>query len=111
MAAAKVEVRIVESDGQGRVSLKALMEELARRGLMSVLLEGGPTLNASAIKEGLVDRLLFFFAPKVIGGRRAPAIIGGEGALRIQEAQPVRVLKIRRIGPDLLVEGALRQGE
>jgi diaminohydroxyphosphoribosylaminopyrimidine deaminase/5-amino-6-(5-phosphoribosylamino)uracil reductase len=111
LAAARVEVRIVKSDGQGRVSLKALMEDLARRGLMSVLLEGGPTLNASALKEGLVDHLLFFFAPKVVGGERAPAMIGGEGALRIQEAQPVRILKIRRIGPDVLIEGVLRPGE
>jgi diaminohydroxyphosphoribosylaminopyrimidine deaminase/5-amino-6-(5-phosphoribosylamino)uracil reductase len=87
------------------------MEELARRGLMSVLLEGGPTLNASALKEGLVDHLLFFFAPKVVGGERAPAMIGGEGALWVQEAQPVRILKIRRIGPDVLIEGTLRQGE
>jgi len=87
------------------------MEELAHRGLMSVLLEGGPTLNASALKERLVDHLLFFFAPKVIGGKRAPAIIGGEGALRVQEGHPVKILKIRRIGPDVLIEGALRQGE
>jgi diaminohydroxyphosphoribosylaminopyrimidine deaminase/5-amino-6-(5-phosphoribosylamino)uracil reductase len=111
LAGAKVEVLVVKRDGQGRVSLKALMEELARRGLMSVLLEGGPTLNASALKERLVDHLLFFFAPKVIGGKSAPAMIGGEGALRIQEAERVRILKIRRIGPDVLIEGALRPGE
>jgi diaminohydroxyphosphoribosylaminopyrimidine deaminase/5-amino-6-(5-phosphoribosylamino)uracil reductase len=111
LARAKVEVLAVASDRQGRVSLKALLEELARRGLMSVLLEGGPTLNASALRERLVDRLLFFFAPKVIGGKRAPAMIGGEGALRVKEAEQVRILKVRRIGPDVLIEGSLRQGE
>jgi len=111
LAAARVEVRVIKSDGQGRVSLKVLMEELARRGLMSVLLEGGPTLNAGALKEGLVDHLLFFFAPKVVGGERAPAMIGGEGVLRVQEAQPVRILKVRRIGPDILIEGTVRRRE
>ena len=111
LARAKVEVLVVESDGQGQVSLKALMEELARRGLMSVLLEGGPTLNASALRERLVDHLFFFFAPKLIGGQRAPAIIGGEGALRVKEAERVRILKIRRIGEDVLIEGTLRQDE
>lgn len=111
LARAKVEVLVVESNVQRQVSLKALMKELARRGLMSVLLEGGPTLNASAVRERLVDHLLFFFAPKVIGGQRAPGVIGGEGALRIQEAARVRILKIRRIGEDVLIEGTLRQGE
>jgi diaminohydroxyphosphoribosylaminopyrimidine deaminase/5-amino-6-(5-phosphoribosylamino)uracil reductase len=107
LAEGKVEVLVIANDARGRVSLKALMEELARRHIVSVLLEGGPTLNASALRERLVDRLLFFFAPKIIGGREAPGLIGGEGILKIKDATPVKILQIRRIGPDLLVEGAL----
>lgn len=107
LARAKLEILIIESDAQGRVSLRALMRELGRRGVVSVLLEGGSTLNASALREGIVDRLLLFFAPKIIGGQRAPGVIGGEGALLIKDAEPVKILKIQRIGPDILIEGAL----
>jgi diaminohydroxyphosphoribosylaminopyrimidine deaminase/5-amino-6-(5-phosphoribosylamino)uracil reductase len=106
LAKAKVQVVMIRRDSRGRVSLKELLRELARRGVASLLLEGGSTLNASALREGLVDRLLFFLAPKIIGGRRAPGIFAGEGALRVRDAQPLEILKLRRIGPDLMIEGA-----
>lgn len=107
LAGTNVEVSIIAKDAQGHVSLKGLMKELARRGVASVLVEGGSTLNASALREGVVDRLLFFLAPKIIGGQQAPGILGGEGILRIKEAKPVKIMKVRRIGPDVLIEGTL----
>jgi diaminohydroxyphosphoribosylaminopyrimidine deaminase/5-amino-6-(5-phosphoribosylamino)uracil reductase len=55
----------------------------------------------------VVDRLIFFSAPKIIGGQRAPGVVGGEGVLRVKEAKAVKILKVRRIGPDVLVEGIL----
>ena len=105
---AQLEILVVKDDGEGRVSLKGLMKALAGRGIVSMLLEGGPTLNASALQEGVVDRVLFFFAPKVIGGQKAPGIIGGEGILRIKDAEPLRILKIKRMGADVIMEGGLR---
>jgi len=107
LARAKLEILIIESDAQGRVSLRALMRELGRRGVVSVLLEGGSTLNASALREGIVDRLLLFFAPKIIGGQRTPGVIGGEGVSRVKDAELVKILRVRRIGPDLLIEAAV----
>ena len=107
LAQANVEVLILENDAQGHVGLKALMKELARRGVVSVLLEGGSTLTASAVREEVVDRLLFFLAPKIIGGERAPGVVGGEGILRLKDAKPVKILKVRRMGPDFLIEGAM----
>jgi len=109
LAAANVEVAIITKDVRGHVSLRGLMKELARRGVVSLLLEGGSTLNASALKERVVDRLLFFLAPKIIGGQRAPGVIGGDGTLRIKDAEPVEILKVGRIGPDILIEGALKK--
>jgi diaminohydroxyphosphoribosylaminopyrimidine deaminase/5-amino-6-(5-phosphoribosylamino)uracil reductase len=105
LAAANVEVAVIPKDARGHVSLRGLMKELARRGVVSLLLEGGSTLNASALKERVVDRLLFFLAPKIIGGQRAPGVIGGDGTLRIKDAEPVEILKVGRIGPDILIEG------
>jgi diaminohydroxyphosphoribosylaminopyrimidine deaminase/5-amino-6-(5-phosphoribosylamino)uracil reductase len=107
LARTNVEVSIIAKDARGHVSLKGLMKELALRGVVSVLVEGGSTLNASALRERVVDRLLFFLAPKIIGGQQAPGILGGEGILRIKEAKPVKIIKIRRIGPDVLIEGTL----
>jgi diaminohydroxyphosphoribosylaminopyrimidine deaminase / 5-amino-6-(5-phosphoribosylamino)uracil reductase len=105
LAAANVGVAVIPKDARGHVSLRGLMKELARRGVVSLLLEGGSTLNASALKERVVDRLLFFLAPKIIGGQRAPGVIGGNGALRIKDAEPVEILKVGRMGPDILIEG------
>ena len=105
LAAANVEVAMIAKDARGHVSLRGLMKELARRGVVSLLLEGSSTLNASALKEGVVDRLLFFLAPKIIGGKRAPGVIGGDGAPRIKDAEAWEIMKVKRIGPDILIEG------
>jgi len=111
LAKANVEVLIIKKDAHGQVSLKALLKELAKRGIMSVLLEGGSTLNANALREKVVDRLLLFLAPKLIGGQKAPGVIGGEGVFQIKKAKPVKILKIKRLGPDVLIEGALGHRE
>ncbi|MGB9700806.1 MAG: bifunctional diaminohydroxyphosphoribosylaminopyrimidine deaminase/5-amino-6-(5-phosphoribosylamino)uracil reductase RibD [Thermodesulfobacteriota bacterium] len=111
LAKAKVEVLTISKDRQGKVNLIALMEELAKRGILSVLLEGGPTLNASALQGKLVDRLLFFIAPKLIGGEKAPGAIGGKGIKRLKDAIPVKNLRVRKLGSDLVLEGEIGADE
>jgi diaminohydroxyphosphoribosylaminopyrimidine deaminase/5-amino-6-(5-phosphoribosylamino)uracil reductase len=101
---AGVKILVIRGDRQGRVKLRSLMKELGVLGIQSVLLEGGPTLNAAAVKERIVDRILLFVAPKIIGGREAPGMMGGEGVGRMKEALRTEILKVRRIGPDLMVE-------
>lgn len=108
---ANVKVLIVAKDRQGKVQLIALMEQLAKQGILSVLLEGGPTLNASALQEKLVDRLLFFIAPKLIGGEKAPGAIGGKGINRLKDAIRVKNLRLRKLGIDLLLEGEIGTDE
>jgi diaminohydroxyphosphoribosylaminopyrimidine deaminase/5-amino-6-(5-phosphoribosylamino)uracil reductase len=100
----RVEVLVVRKNRQGRVSLAALMKELGSRGIQSILLEGGPTLNASAWEERIVDRLLLFVAPKVIGGRETPGMMGGEGVGKVKNARRVEVLRVRKAGEDLMIE-------
>jgi len=100
-----VEVLTLRRNRDGEVSLRFLMKELGRRGILSILLEGGPTLNAAALEERIVDRVLLFLAPKIVGGREAPGMIGGEGALRMKNARGVEILKVRRMGPDWMFEG------
>lgn len=108
---AKVEVLVMERDIKGRVNLQVLMRELAQREILSVLLEGGPTLNASALQEKIVDRLLFFITPKIIGGEKAPGPIGGVGIERITEAIRVKNFRVNRLGPDLLLRGEIKYDE
>lgn len=101
---ANVEVLIVKSDAQGKVNLRALMKELGRREIVSVLLEGGPILNASAVREKIIDRFLLFIAPKIIGGEKAPGLFRGEGIPRVRDAEGLEILKVKRIGTDILIE-------
>ena len=102
-AAGAVVLRLPEK--AGRVALRELMAELARRELSTVLVEGGAELAAGLLDEGLVDRIVFFVAPKLLGGRSAPGPIGGVGHSLMRDALPVRSLSLRRFGPDLALMG------
>ena len=96
---------IEEKDG--RVCLRALMRELASREITSVLIEGGGEINAAALQAGIVDKLMFFVAPKLIGGKAAPGPIGGVGIARLAEAYELRDITTSQIGADVLIEGYL----
>jgi diaminohydroxyphosphoribosylaminopyrimidine deaminase/5-amino-6-(5-phosphoribosylamino)uracil reductase len=100
----KAKVWILPKDPQGKVNLGKLMQRLGARGVVSVLLEGGAELNASAIRKQLVDRFLFFLAPKMVGGARAPGAIGGKGIGFMRQAIPAEFLRVGKIGPDLVIE-------
>lgn len=89
---------------EGRVPLRPLFHALARRGIQSVLIEGGGEVLASAFAQRLVDRIVWFIAPTLIGGRNAPSSIGGEGAGRLAQAIRLADMRVRRVGPDLCVE-------
>jgi diaminohydroxyphosphoribosylaminopyrimidine deaminase / 5-amino-6-(5-phosphoribosylamino)uracil reductase len=91
----------------GRVSWRGLLKELGRRGIASLLIEGGSEVNASALREGVVDRVLFFLAPKILGGRDAISAVGGESPKNLSEALPVKMTSVRLVGPDILVEGRI----
>jgi len=92
---------------QGRVPLRRLCERLVTRGIHSVLIEGGGEVLASAFAERLVDRIVWFIAPVLIGGRSAPSSIGGEGIPRLGQAVRLADTRVRRVGPDLCVEARI----
>ena len=89
----------------GRIDLRSLLRRLAGHGVQSILLEGGGTLAAGALADGLVDRVYFFVAPKLIGGERAPTPVDGPGVGRLASAAKLGALRTRRIGEDLLITG------
>jgi diaminohydroxyphosphoribosylaminopyrimidine deaminase/5-amino-6-(5-phosphoribosylamino)uracil reductase len=102
-ADAGAEVVVYDPDGEG-VPLGQLMRDLGKRDVQGVLLEGGPTLAWSAVEEGVVDKVVVYLAPKLIGGTDAPTVLGGRGFAPISSALSLRVRSFDRVGEDLKVE-------
>jgi diaminohydroxyphosphoribosylaminopyrimidine deaminase/5-amino-6-(5-phosphoribosylamino)uracil reductase len=100
---AGADVLVLEEHGGG-VPLADLFAELGKRDAQLVLLEGGPTLAWSAVRDGLVDKVVLYVAPVMVGGADAPGILGGEGFAPIGEAVPVEFRSIGYVGRDLRVE-------
>ena len=90
---------------KGLVDLKELMKELGKSEIASVMIEGGAELSGNAIKEGIVDKLLIFTAPKIIGNGLGP--IKNLGIKKVNKAINLRNILTKKIGNDLLVEGDL----
>jgi len=102
--AAGAEVLVLPAEGAGGgVPLAALMAALGKRDAQSVLIEGGPTVAWSAVRDGVVDRLVVYLAPKLVGGERAPGLIGGPGVDEIAAAVPLVFESVDRIGADLRI--------
>ncbi len=98
--------QIVVVPGNGpRVDLAGLMAELGRREITSVLVEGGGEIHASFLEARLVDKVIWFIAPRIIGGRQAPGPVGGEGPARLVDAIRLKDVSLSRYGEDLCVEG------
>lgn len=96
-----------EGSSEPKVDLFRLMGQLNKRGITSVLLEGGGTLRAAALEAGIVDKMTFIVAPKIIGGSDARSAFEGNGATIISEAWQLNNLEHSRLGSDLLLEGYL----
>ncbi|MFC1593157.1 bifunctional diaminohydroxyphosphoribosylaminopyrimidine deaminase/5-amino-6-(5-phosphoribosylamino)uracil reductase RibD [Candidatus Omnitrophota bacterium] len=99
-------IDVKERDGQ--VNLRDMMKKLARLQITSILVEGGGTLIGSLFDEGLVDRVLFFISPKIIGGKNATSSVMGRGVSHPDKAFRLKDVSLRRIGDDFLVEGRIR---
>jgi diaminohydroxyphosphoribosylaminopyrimidine deaminase/5-amino-6-(5-phosphoribosylamino)uracil reductase len=93
---------------RGRVDLRDLMKKLGKRGIMSVLIEGGAEINASALKAGLVDKVVLFLAPLLMSGTDSLCSIGGSSPVKLSQALTVREVTARFIGKDLMIEGYLK---
>ncbi len=95
---------ILHYDGK-KADLRWLLRELAKRNVMSVLVEGGASLNASFLDAGIVDKVMFFIAPKIMGGKESVPVVGGRSARQLSDALKLERTKFRRIGDDFLIEG------
>jgi len=92
---------------KGQVDLVHLMHMLGAMEIGSVMIEGGGTIAFSALQEGIIDKVVCFIAPKILGGANAPTPVGGEGIAKMEEALNLREMRTTKIGEDIMVEGWL----
>ncbi|GER94774.1 riboflavin biosynthesis protein RibD [hot springs metagenome] len=100
-------IKIIEYDGD-RVDLKLLMKRLGEIGITSLMIEGGSSLNAYALQDGIVDKVVFFIAPKIIGGKDSIPAIGGKTFRRLEDAFQIYNMNVKKVGQDLMMEGYLK---
>lgn len=101
-----VQIVQVDSDAE-RVNLRQMLTFLGEQGVQSLLLEGGATLNHAMLHTGLVDRVMFFLAPKLIGGQ-GRGVFSGPGVASLDQAFALSDLRSRMIDGDILIEGEIR---
>jgi 2,5-diamino-6-(ribosylamino)-4(3H)-pyrimidinone 5'-phosphate reductase len=94
----------VQRLGTHEVDLPALLDHLATRGVRTLLVEGGSTVLWSFLREGLADELKVFVSSRVLGGRAAPSLAGGQGVTSLDEAPGLRLERVKRLGDGVLLE-------
>ena len=97
-------VEVIPIEGGAR-NLELVLQELCRRDLQSVLVEGGTGVAGAFVDAGLVDKVTFICSPIVIGGTAAPNAIGGKGASELSDAMRLSDLQIERLGDDIEITG------
>ena len=95
------------SDGRPAINLRWLLKTLGRQNVTSLLVEGGGEVNASFLMGGLAQRVAFFYAPKILGGRDSRKAVAGDGAKSLSEVIQLRDVEWRRLGEDLLLTAKL----
>ncbi|WGX74985.1 bifunctional diaminohydroxyphosphoribosylaminopyrimidine deaminase/5-amino-6-(5-phosphoribosylamino)uracil reductase RibD [Paraclostridium bifermentans] len=90
------------------VDLKEMINKLGELNIDSILIEGGSSLNFSAINENIVDKIQVYVAPIILGGESSKTPIGGQGVDDIKEAFKLHRLEYKQVGSDILIEGYLK---
>lgn len=90
------------------VDLKEMINKLGELNIDSILIEGGSSLNFSAINENIVDKIQVYVAPIILGGESSKTSIGGQGVDDIKEASKLHRLEYKQVGSDILIEGYLK---
>ena len=88
---------------KGHIDLVDLMEKLGERSIDSILLEGGGTVNDSALEQDIVSKIILYVAPKIIGGEKSKTFVGGQGIGKLDQAYPLQIDSMERVGEDLKI--------
>lgn len=105
LQAQDVDVIVVDKDENDKVDIEKLLDILGQQNICSILVEGGATLSGSFVAKKLVDKVYFFIAPKIVGGKEAKTPVGGTGILILQEALALKDIQIEKLEEDILIIG------
>lgn len=101
-------VLIIEQDENRRVDILKLLKRLGEMEITSVLVEGGSDIAASFLKKGIIDKIVFFYAPKIIGSEGL-SMVGKLGISEVKDALAISRVKVKKIGGDFVVEGYTKE--
>jgi diaminohydroxyphosphoribosylaminopyrimidine deaminase / 5-amino-6-(5-phosphoribosylamino)uracil reductase len=94
-------IRVLTFDGPGgRTDFRAIVEWLAEHKYQSLMIEAGSKVNWTALESGIVDKIYFYYAPKILGGLQSLPVAGGAGRLRRVDAMVFRDVSVHTISPD-----------
>lgn len=94
--------------GKREISFSTILKALGKRGVTSVLVEGGGRVNGIALRSGEVDRVIFYIAPKLLCGEDAKGVVSGRSIPRLSDAIGLEHIKIGHVGEDLRIEGYIK---
>jgi diaminohydroxyphosphoribosylaminopyrimidine deaminase/5-amino-6-(5-phosphoribosylamino)uracil reductase len=103
-----IRVEQLEPDADGRSDIHAVLRRLGELEIISVMIEGGSTVNGAVLSSGAVDKVFLYYAPKIMGGSHAIPFASGAGFSQMNETPQIRHLHLHRFGADFAVEGYLR---
>ncbi len=96
---------LIVKEREKRVDLQSLIKKLGALDIFSIMIEGGGEMNAAALEAGIVDKVLFFLSPKIIGGKKSPTSVDGKGIDKLNEAISLKDIKTHKLDEDILIEG------
>ena len=105
LQAQDIDVIVVDKDENDKVDIEKLLDILGQQNICSILVEGGATLSGSFVAKKLVDKVYFFIAPKIVGGKEAKTPVAGTGILNLQEALALKDIQIEKLDEDILIIG------
>jgi len=100
-----IEIICCKMDKNKVVDIHDLLVRLSKKGIASILVEGGSSVISSFIEEGAVDRIYAFICPKIIGGKTALVPFVSRGVSKIKDAVSLKNIKVRRFKDDIMIEG------
>jgi diaminohydroxyphosphoribosylaminopyrimidine deaminase/5-amino-6-(5-phosphoribosylamino)uracil reductase len=98
-------IKVIRTNGAKQVNIKEVVEILGENLISSLLIEGGGTINASFLEHRLIDKVVLYFAPKLIGGKDAPSFLEGTGIDKMRDAVELFDTDITQIGKDFKLTG------
>jgi diaminohydroxyphosphoribosylaminopyrimidine deaminase/5-amino-6-(5-phosphoribosylamino)uracil reductase len=88
-----------------RLDLCRLMLKLGEMSITSLLIEGGGTVAAGALSAGIVNKMIYFLAPRLLGGSDGKAVFEGKGVEKLSDAVTLDPMTVTQVGHDILVQG------